>query len=178
MTNLRVCESGRLSSAELRAIRGLLDEAFAGDFSDHDWEHALGGWHALITERAAIVAHASVVPRRIEVGTRVLHVGYVESVAVASARQRSGLGTAVMEPINDLIRTHFELGALSTGAWHFYERLGWERWKGPTWIRRPDGSRIRSAEEDDAVMVLRPRRALGIDLAAAITCEERPGESW
>ena len=49
---------------------------------------------------------------------------------------------------------HFELGALATGRWSFYERLGWERWRGPTFARDGDEV-IRTEDDDDAVMVLR-----------------------
>ena len=56
------------SSRAIRtAIRALLDAAFAGDFDDDDWAHALGGTHALVEADGAVVAHASVVPRVLDV---------------------------------------------------------------------------------------------------------------
>ena len=35
------------SDQALTQIRLLLADAFAGRFSEHDWEHTLGGWHGL-----------------------------------------------------------------------------------------------------------------------------------
>ena len=36
-----------------RSARALLDEAFGGDFDDDDWEHALGGMHAVAFDGGA-----------------------------------------------------------------------------------------------------------------------------
>jgi aminoglycoside 2'-N-acetyltransferase I len=178
MVEVEVQPTPALSAGDRTAIRCLLDDAFAGDFSDDDWVHALGGWHALVRGDGAIQAHASVVPRRIDVAARPFHAGYVEAVAVSPGRQRQGLGSAVMRALADIIRDHFALGVLSSGEWAFYERLGWERWLGPTWVRGRDGTAVRSPDEDDGVMVLRGPATRDLDLAAAITCEARDGDSW
>ena len=116
----------------LTALRGLLDEAFDGDFGDEDWEHALGGWHVVVTDGDLWLAHAAVVPRDLDVGDRRFRAGYVEGVATTPRRHRAGLGSLAMGEIAGLLRRHFELGALSTGRHSFYERLGWERWRGST----------------------------------------------
>ena len=63
----------------------------------------------------------------------------------------------------------FELGALSTGIPAFYERLGWERWRGPIAIpTRPQ----------DSAMVLRLPGTPELDLNAPMSPEWRPGEPW
>ena len=120
---VRVCLSDDLDPRDRIAIRALLDAAFAGDFSDDDWAHALGGTHALIEAADGVVAHASVVPRVLDVGMQPVRAGYVEAVAVMPARQGTGLGTAVMRAIGEVIAREFELGALSSGEWRFYEGL-------------------------------------------------------
>ena len=107
-----------------------------------------------------------------------MHAGYVEAVAVLPARQGTGLGTAVMRALGEVIAREFELGALSTGEWHFYERLGWERWRGPTWVRHPDGRLERSPADDDSLMILRTPRTPALDLFATLTCDARPGDAW
>jgi aminoglycoside 2'-N-acetyltransferase I len=178
MVVVRLVESRNLTDAERAAIRRLLDEAFGGDFSDDDWQHALGGWHAMVGPAESVVAHAALVERRICVGARELRCGYVEAVAVKPGHQRAGLGTAVMSKITELILARFDMGALSTGEWPFYQRLGWERWRGPTYVRTADGGHLRSPEEDEGVMVLRCAASQDIGLSAAITCEERTGDSW
>ena len=100
--------------------------AFGADYAEEDWQNALGGWHVVVVEHDRVVAHASVVPRTIEVGDRAFRTGYVESVATAPDRERLGLGSRAMTVITDIVRDQFELGALSTGRHDFYAlaRLG------------------------------------------------------
>lgn len=174
---VRVRASDELDARERAAIRALLDAAFAGEFTDDDWAHALGGTHAIVERDGVVVAHAAVVPRPLDVGPHRLRVGYVEAVAVVPARQRTGLGSAVMHALAPIIAGAYEIGALSTGEWHFYERLGWERWRGPTWVRHPQGLE-RSPDDDDSIMILRTPASPPIDLFATLTCDARPGDAW
>lgn len=169
-----MCTTAALSDGELAAIRRLLDDAFDGDFGDDDWRHSIGGVHAMVERGRQVVAHASVVPRTLTIGDRHVPAGYVEAVAVTPALQGTGLGTAVMTAIATVITTDFELGALSTGTWWFYERLGWVRWRGPTWVRERDGTLRRTEEEDDGIMVLAP----AVDTTQRIICDERAGDDW
>jgi aminoglycoside 2'-N-acetyltransferase I len=171
-----------LTTTELPAdreaqVRRLLVAAFDGGFSDDDWAHALGGRHVLVLDQDVVVAHAAVVPRVIEVGGRAFRAGYVEAVGTLAARHGEGLGTLAMAETNDLVRREFELGALSTDRYGFYAHLGWERWRGPTFVRHGDAT-VRTEDEDDGVMVLRCGPSTGIDLTAAISCETRPGDDW
>ena len=177
MHDVRLLSTAEVSAAVLAASRRLMDAAF-DDFTDHDWAHALGGWHAVIGAGDAVVAHAAVVPRAIVVGGRELRAGYVEAVAVHPDLQGTGLGSRAMAAINDVVRQRFEIGVLSTGEWHFYERLGWERWQGPAFVRRRDGALTRAEDEVDGVMVLRCAASAAVDAAAPIACDERDGDSW
>ncbi|MGE0363329.1 MAG: GNAT family N-acetyltransferase [Vicinamibacterales bacterium] len=172
-----VVTTADLAAADLAAVRALMDAAF-DDFSDDDWAHALGGWHALIREQGVVVAHGSVVARWISIGDREFRAGYVEAVGVAPRRQRQGLGTAVTTALCQTIRTEFEIGVLSSGEWGFYERLGWERWRGPTFVRGADGSMTRTPDDDDGVMVLRVGPMPAIDPTAPIACDARSGDAW
>lgn len=152
-------------------------DAFAGDFSGDDWDHALGGWHVVVDDAGVAVAHAAVVPRTLEVGSRPVRAGYVEAVGTATARQGEGFGRRAMTEIGVVLREHFQMGALATGDHDFYARLGWERWQGPTYVR--DGSTlVRSAEEDDGIMVLRYGDSTDVDVTASISCEARAGDDW
>ncbi len=69
------------------------------------------------------------------------------------------------------------MGALSTSKQRFYERLGWERWLGPTFVRRGGGV-VRTPDEDDGIMVLRFGASREVDRTAAISCEARSGDDW
>lgn len=177
MVDVRTRRTDELGAAELARVRALLDDAFEGEFGEHDWEHSLGGWHVLVHDGHDLVAHASVVGRRIEVGDRPWRTGYVEAVATAPAVQGEGHGTMAMRRLGEVLRTEFELGALSTGSHHFYERLDWERWRGPAQVRTTSGV-VRTPEEDDGIMILRFGPSAGVDLRSPITCEERAGDDW
>jgi aminoglycoside 2'-N-acetyltransferase I len=158
-------------------IRRLLDVAFDGDFTTEDWEHATGGCHIVAVEGDGVVAHASVVPRILEVGGRSIHTGYVEAVAVLPTRQGAGIGKALMASVADVVRVAYEMGALSTEVHDFYADLGWERWRGPTYVRRGSGL-VRTEDEDDGVMVLRLGTSQDVDVNTAISCEARRGSDW
>jgi aminoglycoside 2'-N-acetyltransferase I len=175
--HVRRLRTGELIGDEVHALRALFDVAFGGEFDDTDWEHATGGVHAIAEEDGRIVAHASVVPRQLEVGGRPVRAGYVEAVAADPRVGRRGLGSAVMREINAVIVSGHELGALSTGAHGFYERLGWVRWRGPSWVRTAGGL-DRTEDDDDGLMVLPTPAMPAPDLDAPIVCEWREGDVW
>src|SRR5262245_12001767 len=167
---------------EARAIRSLMDRAFADDddgaFEDADWEHALGGLHVVAETGGRLVAHASVVPRILVASATALRTGYVEAVATEPERQGEGHGSAVMRVVGEHLAATYELGGLGTGSFHFYERLGWRRWAGPTGVRRSDGRVDRTPDDDGFVMVLRTPSTPPLDEDALLTCEELPGDDW
>lgn len=177
MTSVSAVLTLDISASILEEIRELLLAAFDGDFSDDDWEHTIGGSHFIVTDDGSVVGHASVVPRVLEVASRPLRVGYVEGVAAHPARRRQGFASAAMAAASDHIRSHYEMGALGSDLFSFYERFGWERWNGPTYVRRTDGL-FRTEEEDGYVMVLRIGPSANVDLSAPISCDERSGDDW
>ena len=177
MIRVRTLRTAEAPAELLAAIRAVLDDAFAGGFTEDDWDHSLGGWHIVVTDDDDVAAHAALVARPLEVDGRAVHTGYVEAVAVAPTRQRGGLGSLAMAELDRILQRNFAMGALSTGSPAFYERLGWERWQGPTFVRRADGLE-RTAEEDDGIMVRRFGPSAGVDLTAAVSCDDRAGDVW
>src|SRR5262245_14575073 len=95
----------------------MVTEAFRGggelEFTEADWEHALGGMHALICHRGALIAHAAVVQRRLVHRGVALRCGYVEGVAVREDWRGQGLAHALMDGAEQVIRGAYQLGALS-----------------------------------------------------------------
>ncbi len=177
---IRRARTDELSSAELAAIRAVLDAAFAPEdpvFPDSDWEHALGGMHVIASLDGETVAHASVVERALHAGGRPLRAGYVEAVGTIPALQGRGVGSLVMRAANEHIRSTYELGALGTGEHGFYERLGWRTWQGPLSVRAPDGER-RTPDEDGGIMVLTTPSTGPLNLAAPLSCDWRAGDVW
>lgn len=176
MASLRLCSTEDLYEVERLELRRLLDGAFR-NFAEDDWDHACGGMHAIVSEEGVMVAHAAVVPRTFTAGDRELSVGYVEAVACAKPARHRGYATEAMQAVDEVIAARYDLGALSTGVWGLYEQLGWERWRGPTFVAAPEG-RLRTADDDDGVMVLRTVRTIELDLTTSLTCEWRGGDVW
>lgn len=177
MPTTAVRRTADLDDADLADVRELLDRAFAGDFADEDWQHSLGGLHALVHDERRLVGHGSVVQRQLLHGGRVLQAGYVEAVAVAPDRRRQGVATAVMDALEALIRADHELGALSAsedGA-GLYAARGWLLWEGPTSVLAPGGVR-RTPEDDGSVFVL--PGSVPLDLRGELTCDWRAGDVW
>ena len=158
-------------------LRALVFESFGDDFTEADWEHAHGGWHLLAQRGQRWVAHAAVVPRELHVAGAPISTGYVEAVATERGMRGRGVGSALLVELTRLVRDRFDMGALSTGQHHFYERAGWERWRGRTYVRE-DPVDVRTPEDDDGVMVLRHGRSAGVDLSGDISCDARPGDAW
>lgn len=158
-------------------LHALCVRAFDGDFDPEDWDHAVGGMHFVAFENDRPVAHASVIERTLWIGDDPHRTGYVEAVAVEPDLQGQGFGTAAMRMAGDWIGPNFEVGGLATGEFHFYERLGWQRWRGLTYVF--DGTvRRRSPEADGAIMVLPTDRLASFDLSTDIACGPRPGDDW
>ena|SRR5215207_4848898 len=173
---IQVAHTADLEPATLQAARALLGDVF-DDFEDSDWEHAVGGVHALAWEGSELVGHASVIQRRLVHGGRALRAGYVEGVGVRADRQRRGHGGRLMAALERIIRRAYELGALGATdeAVRLYERRGWQRWQGPTSALTPAGI-IRTEEDDGAVYVLPVTAPL--DVAGELTCDWRDGDVW
>jgi aminoglycoside 2'-N-acetyltransferase I len=167
-----------MTPEEERVLRGLFALAWGSqDFSETDWSNALGGLHFVAEDERGILCHASVVPRELHVEERPFRTGYVEAMATRPELQGRGIGTEVLRAVNDHIGEAYELGALDTGSDWFYRRLGWLRWRGPTFVRTADEV-LRTEDEDGNIMVL-PTPASGpLDPEASISCEWRPGDVW
>jgi aminoglycoside 2'-N-acetyltransferase I len=48
VTEVRVAHTADLDATALGAARALLDAVFGDEMTAHDWDHALGGIHALV----------------------------------------------------------------------------------------------------------------------------------
>lgn len=155
----------------------LLIDAFDGRFSEDDWEHALGGMHALVYYHGALIAHAAVVQRRLLYRGVPLRTGYIEGVAVRADWRGQGLGSALMDGAEQIIRGAYQLGALSPSesARDLYLGRGWLQWRGPTSVLAPAGL-SRTPEQDMCVFVLPV--GVQLDTAADLVCDWRSGDVW
>ena len=174
---VRVAPTEELVVRELREFRSMLEEAFDSDFSERDWEHTVGGVHFWIDAVDGPISHASVVERTLVCGDQPLRVAYVEGVATRRDQRQRGHATRVMARVAELIRASHPLGALSTSEHGFYAGLGWELWRGPSFVDGPDAVQ-RTQGDDGDIMILRTPTTPALDLDAQIVCDWRDGDVW
>lgn len=152
--SLRTAHTADLTPAELRAVHGMLYDAFDGDLRDDDWEHALGGVHALGYDERGLAGHGAVVMRRVRYRGRWARVGYVEAVAVRRDVRRTGVGGRIMAALEGVITRAYDFGALSAsdeGAL-LYAARDWRVWDGRLYALGPDGV-VRLTEEEGCTYV-------------------------
>lgn len=173
---IAIAHTADLSDATLAASRALMYEVF-DDMTEPDWEHALGGMHAVAMLGDEVIGHAAVVQRRFVHDGRTLRAGYVEAVGVRCAHRRAGVGVALMRPLERIIRSAYDLGALGATdeAVPFYLARGWQVWRGPASALTPAGV-VATPDEEGAIYVLSAGAAL--DLDAELTCDWRDGDVW
>lgn len=177
----RLVHTADLDVETRQRVREMVTAAFAGEFTEHDWEHALGGMHAVIWQHGAIIAHAAVIQRRLLYRGRgpwhALRCGYVEAVAVREDCRGQGLAHALLDGVEQVIRGAYQVGAVSSSALarRVYANRGWLPWRGSTSVLGPTGP-ARTPDDDGAVFVL----PVGIDLdtSAELMCDWRDGEVW
>ena len=173
----RLVHTSDLDDETREDARRMVIEAFGGEFTDADWEHALGGMHAMVLDHGALIAHAAVVQRRLLYRGSALRCGYVEGVAVREDWRGQGLASAVMDSVEQVIRGAYQFGALNSSAAgrHVYAGRGWLPWQGPTSVLAPVGV-TRTPDDDDALFVL--PISVELDVTAEITCDWRDGDVW
>jgi GNAT superfamily N-acetyltransferase len=167
--------TSELSPALRQQILTLCAEAYDEDLSAYlDW---IGpGLHLVLHDGDGLASHLMLVERQLQPqGCPLLRTGYVELVATSPTRQGRGYASALLRAAAEELE-RFELGALSPSDAAFYERLGWERWRGPLAVRTATGL---EATPDEEVMIRRTQHSPELlDLSWPLSVEWRPGEVW
>jgi aminoglycoside 2'-N-acetyltransferase I len=176
VAELQTAHTADLDPEVLQAGRALLYDVF-DDMTEEDWEHSLGGIHALIWEGSELIGHGSVIQRRLLHGGRSWRAGYVEGVGVRADRRGRGHGTTMMAALERVISRGYDLGGLGATdeAAAFYSARGWQLWRGRCSALTPDGI-VRTEEEEGAIFVLPVTAPL--DLSGELTCGWRDGDVW
>jgi aminoglycoside 2'-N-acetyltransferase I len=168
-----------LSAAERRRISTLCNDANDTDaFGDLFVVYVrFGGRHFLAYDHDGLLAsHAVVTTRWVQPdGYGPVRTAFVDAVATDPARQHAGLSTHVMRRVGREIGD-FDLGCLQTDLRGFYERLGWEPWRGPLAGRR-DGVPVPTPEQQ-GVMVLRLPSTPPLDPEGQLSIEWQPDRFW
>lgn len=176
----RLVHTSDLDGETRAAARRMVVDAFGGseiDYTDADWEHALGGMHALILVRGVLIAHGAVVQRRMIHQDIALRCGYLEAVAVREDWRGQGLANAVLDALEQVLRGAYQLGALSSSeaGRSMYATRGWLPWQGMTSVLAPSGV-TRTPDDDRSLFVL--PQGIELDTTADIVCDWRNGDVW
>lgn len=173
--HIRVIPSKDLTQAENLAVRELCERAYEEEF-ELILDTFSNATHILGYHQDNLVSHALWVTRWLQVDDApTLRTAYVEAVATEPTYQRRGFATAIMQRVAQEIQD-FDLAALSPFSAEYYQRLGWELWRGPLFIRQ-DGALI-STPDDEEVMIMRLPNTPPFELNARLSAEWREGELW
>lgn len=135
-----------------------------------------GGRHFLAYREVELVSHAVITTRWLQPeGETILKTAYVDAVATSPAYQGQGYGSAVMRHLAENI-ADYEIACLETEAIAFYERLGWEVWRGPLAGRSEQG--LIPTPEQKGVMILRLAQTPLLNLDGPLTIECQGDRIW
>jgi aminoglycoside 2'-N-acetyltransferase I len=173
--SIEVTPVAELSAAQKAEIIALCAAAYEENF-DRLFELLPGSTHVLARLNGTLVSHVAWIARQLQPeGLAPLRTAYVEAVATAPEWQGRGFATAALKETAARIGD-YDLGALSPSEAAFYERLGWELWRGPLAVRTEDG--LSPTPDDEEVMILRLPRTPPLDVTARLTAEWREGDVW
>ncbi len=160
--------------------RGICAMCVAANDNDDFWNLfsyvPSGGRHAVGRLGDDVVSHAVVNPRGVQPGELpILRTAFFDAVATHPDRQGLGFGSAVVTGLAATL-DDFEIACLQTDVPGFYERLGWELWRGPLAGRGADG--LIPTPDQTGVMVLRLAATPPLDLTALLSIDPQPHRIW
>ncbi len=121
--HIEYCTTQELTPSDLRAFLSVGDAAYEEDVTP--FRRDCGpGLHALGRVRGALVTHALIVARELQVaGSAPLRTAYIELVATDPSPQRKGYASALLREMVSQM-TEYDIAALSPSEESFYARLG------------------------------------------------------
>jgi aminoglycoside 2'-N-acetyltransferase I len=136
-----------------------------------------GGWHFLAYHDELLVSHALVTTRWLQTKDQfLLKTAYLDAVATLPAYQGQGYGSALMQQLARDIDGEYVIACLETDRETFYERLGWQIWRGPLAGRSEYG--LIPTPEQRGIMILRLSQTPTLDLDSMLTIECQQGRIW
>jgi len=174
--DIRVTPASAMPANSREAILDLLERAYGEDLRPL-YATLVDPVHVVGMLGGAPVSHALWVTRWLSVDDGPpLRTAYVESVATDPLHRRRGHASRIMRALVKEIGD-YPLAALcaSDEGEPLYAAVGWERWRGPLFIRA-DPKPIATPHE--VVMIHRTAHTPPIDLAGRLSAEWRPGELW
>ena len=136
-----------------------------------------GGLHFLAFQGEQLVSHAMVTTRWLQPeGQPLLKTAYIDAVATLPTQQGLGHGSAVMRHLASTIDSEYVIACLETDQVEFYERLGWQIWRGSLAGRSEQG--LIPTPEQNGIMILRLSQTPALDLDSTLTIETQDERIW
>jgi aminoglycoside 2'-N-acetyltransferase I len=136
-----------------------------------------GGWHFLAYRNEQLTSHALVTTRRLQPeGHPLLKTAYIDAVATLPEYQGRGYGSTLMSQLAKNVDDEYSIACLETERESFYERLGWQTWRGPLAGRNEQG--LVPTPEQYGIMVLQLSKTPLLDFESMLTIECQPGRIW
>lgn len=136
-----------------------------------------GGLHFLAFHDKLLVSHAMVTTRWLQREERpLLKPASIDAVATLPAYQGQGYGSALMRRLASDIDREYMIACLETDRETFYERVGWQTWRGPL-AGRADHDLIPTPEQS-GIMILRLSQTPTLDFDSMLTIETQTGRIW
>ena len=159
-----------------RVVRLCVDAHREPDFANLFMYLPPEGIHVLAYLDGRLAGHAVATTRWLQIGDGpLLRTAYVDAVATAPSHERRGVGTAVMRHLAVAVED-YDVACLETDRVAFYERLGWEEWRGPLGGRSDDG--FVPTPGARGIMILRLPRTPDLDVRELLTIEAHPARIW
>lgn len=180
MLDIRLVRGVDLAPDLRESVYALCEQAYGEDLRPLFATFA-GPTHLLGFVDNTLASHALWVTRWLQPGDGpLLRTAYVEMVATGPRFQGSGYATALMRRLAGALAATstaagYDLGGLSPAETTLYSRLGWLFWRGPLFIRAPQGP---VPTPDDGVMILCLPQTPPLDLDQPLSAEWRAGELW
>jgi len=162
-------------SEDLRnEIISLCNRAYEEDMREL-FETFINATHVLGYYDELLVCHALWVTRHLQAENYPpMRTAYVEAVATEAMYRKRGFASSIMKYLINEIQD-YELAALSPFSVEYYERLGWEFWRGELSIRTSEGL-VRTPDEE--VMIFRLPKTPSLNVNDPLSAEWREGEVW
>jgi aminoglycoside 2'-N-acetyltransferase I len=173
---VKTSRTHELDEATRLAIIQLCTEAHQVDFGPLFTYLPPEGLHFLGYLGERLVSHAVTTTRWLQPeGLPLLKTAYVDAVATLPAYQGQGFSSAVMRHLGTVSSAEYEIACLETEQVSFYERLGWELWRGLLAGRGEEG--LIPTPDQQGIMILRLPRTPPLDLDSLLTIEVQ-GRIW
>jgi aminoglycoside 2'-N-acetyltransferase I len=180
MTKSIIVTSARTENLSA-ATRASIIQVCIAAHQEEDFKHLFsyipsGGLHFLAYWETELVSHAVVTTRWLQPeGQPLLRTAYVDAVATLPMYHGQGYGSVVMRQLAREI-DDYAIACLETERPSFYERLGWETWRGPLAGRSEQG--LIPTPDQRGIMVLRLPQTPMLDLDRALTIECQAERIW